>query len=318
MEAKSRFSLKKLMAGNLGTLMGLIILVIVYRSMSKIFLTPTNIRNILIQSGTNAVIAVGMTIVVISGNIDISVGSTLALSSCIGARIMVSTGNVPLGILAALAAGLILGCFNGFLVAYLGFAPFIVTLSDMWLFRGMAYLYTGGQAVTGLPGNLSALVLGSLFGIPNIVWLIIVVYVLSYIVLQFTTIGRKVFAVGDNKESARLSGIPVKKVTLMAFVVSGFCASLSGIVYMGRLNSGQPIAGQSYEMYAIAAAVIGGASLTQGGIGNMLGTLIGAIFISVLQNGLTILNVNTYWQQVFMGIVLLLAVALDKARKSLR
>ena len=123
---------------------------------------------------------------------------------------------------------------------------------------------------------------------------------------------------GDNSESARLFGINVKRVTLAAFVLSGFCAALSGIVYMGRLNSGQPIAGQSYEMYAIAAAVIGGASLTKGGIGSMVGTLIGAIFISVLQNGLTILNVNTYWQQVCLGVVLLLAVGLDRFRKSVK
>ncbi|HHX36527.1 MAG TPA: ABC transporter permease [Clostridiaceae bacterium] len=318
MQQKSKFSLKRAFAGNLGTALGLIILVIVFTILSSSFLTNTNVSNILVQSGTNAIIAVGMTFVIISGNIDISVGSILALSSCVGAKLMVDTNNVLLGVLASLLTGVILGLFNGSLVALLEFPPFIVTLSNMWLFRGIAYLYTGGQAVVGLPKNLTRVVLGSFLYIPNIVWLIIIVYIIAHIVLQKTTAGRKICAVGDNSESARLSGINVKKVTLGAFVSSGFFAALSGLVYMGRLNSGQPIAGQSYEMYAIAAAVIGGASLTEGGIGNMLGTLIGAIFISVLQNGLTILNVNTYWQQVCMGLVLLLAVGLDRFRKTVK
>lgn len=318
MEKTNKISLKKLLTGSFGTILGLLILMVVFTALSTTFLTRTNITNVLIQSGTNAIIAVGMTYVIISGNIDISVGASLALSSCVGAKIMVDTNNVLLGIVAALVTGVILGLFNGSLVAYLGFPPFIVTLSTMWLFRGIAYLYTGGQAVVGLPQAMTSIAMGSILYIPNIVWLIVIVYVICHIVLQKTTAGRKVCAVGDNAESARLSGINVKKVTLAAFVLSGFCAALSGIVYMGRLNSGQPIAGQSYEMYAIAAAVIGGASLTKGGIGSMVGTLIGAIFISVLQNGLTILNVNTYWQQVCMGVVLLLAVALDRFRKSVK
>lgn len=310
--------LKKLFTGGLGTVLGLVVLMIVFSVLSGTFLTKSNLTNILVQSGTNAVIAVGMTYVIISGNIDISVGASLALSSCIGAKVMVSTNSALLGVLAALVTGVVLGLFNGTLIAYLGFPPFIVTLSTMWLFRGAAYLFTGGQAVVGLPEILTGVTLGRTLFIPNIVWLIIIVYVICHFVLQNTTAGRKVCAVGDNSESARLSGINVKKVTLSVFVLSGVCAALSGIVYMGRLNSGQPIAGQSYEMYAIAAAVIGGASLTKGGIGNMVGTLIGAIFIAVLQNGLTILNVNTYWQQVCMGVVLILAVALDRFRKSVK
>ena len=318
MDKAKNISLKKLLTGSLGTVLGLVILVVVFTALSNIFLTPSNIRNILIQSGTNAIIAVGRTYVIISGNIDISVGASLALSSCVGATLMVGTGNVGLGVAAVLLTGILLGLFNGSLVAYLGFPPFIVTLSTMWLFRGMAYLYTGGQAVVGLPQGMTSFAMGSILYIPNIVWLIAIVYIIGHVALQKTTAGRKVCAVGDNSESARLSGINVKRVTLAAFVLSGFCAALSGIVYMGRLNSGQPIAGQSYEMYAIAAAVIGGASLTKGGIGSMVGTLIGAIFISVLQNGLTILNVNTYWQQVCMGVVLLLAVGLDRFRKSVK
>lgn len=317
-KAKKDFSVKRLLSGGFGTVLMLIILMAVFTVLSPIFLSASNISNILIQSGTNAVISVGMTYVIISGNTDLSVGATLALASCIGATVMVSTGNVILGVGVALIAGIALGMFNGFLIAYLKFQPFIVTLSTMWLFRGLAYLFTGGQAVTGLPAGITGLATGSFLYIPNIVWIIAIVYVICFIVLNKTTMGRKVCAVGDNVESARLSGINTKRVILATFTLSGFCSALSGVIYMARLNSGQPIAGQSYEMYAIAAAVIGGASFTKGGIGSMGGTLVGATFIAVLNNGLTLLNVNTYWQQVCMGIVVLLAVGLDRFRKSVK
>ena len=312
----NKLSFKKILTGSIGTTLGLLILMTILSFLSPIFLTVSNISNVLVQCGTNAIIAVGMTYVIVSGNIDISVGAILAMSSCTGAKVMMSTGSIPLGILVALFSGILLGLFNGTLIAYLGFPPFIVSLSTMWLFRGLAYLFTNGKAIVGLPEGMMSFAIGKFLYVPYIVWLIIVVYIICHFVLQKTTFGRKVCAVGDNKESARLSGINVKKITLSAFVISGFFAALSGIVYMSRLNSGQPIAGQSYEMYAIAAAVIGGASLTKGGIGSIIGTLIGAIFIAVLQNGLTILNVSTYWQQVCMGVVVLLAVGLDKLRKS--
>lgn len=311
----NKSKVKQLLAGSVGTFFLLIILLTVFACLSDIFFTGSNITNLLVQSGTNAIIAIGMTFVIISGNIDISVGSILALSGCIGAKFMVSTGNTVLGIVITLASGVILGLVNGFLVSYLGFQPFIVTLSTMWLYRGMAYLYTGGRAIVGLPDALVTLGRGKFLSLPNVVWLIAVLYIVCWFVLQNTTFGRKICAIGDNQESARLSGINVKRTKLIVFAMSGFFAALSGLVYMSRLNSGQPIAGQSYEMYAIAAAVIGGASLVKGGIGNIVGTLIGAVFISGLQNGLTILNVSTYWQQVCMGLVVLMAVGLDRLRK---
>ena len=307
--------IKRLMAGTLGTFCLLVILLLVFALLSNVFFTSSNLANLLVQSGTNAIIAIGMTFVIISGNIDISVGSTLALAGCIGAKFMVSTGNTALGILVTLASGILLGLFNGALIAYLGFQPFIVTLSTMWLYRGMAYLYTEGRAIVGLPDALVNLGRGKFLGLPNVVWLIVILYIVCYFVLQKMTFGRKICAIGDNQESARLSGINVKATKLIVFGMSGFFAALSGLVYMSRLNSGQPIAGQSYEMYAIAAAVIGGASLVKGGIGDIIGTLIGAIFIAGLQNGLTILNVSTYWQQVCMGLVVLMAVGLDRLRK---
>lgn len=308
--------IKRLLAGSIGTLCLLIILLSVFTFLSEMFFTSGNFANLLVQSGTNAIIAIGMTFVIISGNIDISVGSVLALAGCIGAKFMVSTGNTWLGIIITLAFGIFLGLFNGVLIAYLGFQPFIVTLSTMWLYRGMAYLYTGGRAIVGLPDAFVNLGRGKLFGLPNVVWIIAILYAICFFILQMTTFGRKVCAIGDNQEAARLSGINVKLIKLIVFAMSGFFAAFSGLIYMSRLNSGQPIAGQSYEMYAIAAAVIGGASLVKGGIGNIVGTLIGAVFIAGLQNGLTILNVSTYWQQVCMGLVVLLAVGLDRLRKT--
>ena len=312
----SNGKIKRLLAGSIGTLCLLIILLTVFTFLSEMFFTSGNFANLLVQSGTNAIIAIGMTFVIISGNIDISVGSVLALAGCIGAKFMVSTGNTWLGIIITLVVGIFLGLFNGVLIAYLGFQPFIVTLSTMWLYRGMAYLYTEGRAIVGLPDVFVNLGRGKLFELPNVVWMIAVLYAICFFILQKTTFGRKICAIGDNQEAARLSGINVRSTKLIVFGMSGFFASFSGLVYMSRLNSGQPIAGQSYEMYAIAAAVIGGASLVKGGIGNIVGTLIGAVFIAGLQNGLTILNVSTYWQQVCMGLVVLLAVGLDRLRKT--
>ena len=308
---------QQLLLGKFGILLGLIVLTVVFAAQSDVFLSSGNVKNILIQSAVNAVIAAGMTFVIICGEIDLSVGASLALSSVIGARIMVDTGNVVLGIVVALAAGTLFGAFNGVIVAWLGFPAFIVTLSTMWLYRGSAYVFTEGQAIVNLPSGLMTLALGSFLGIPLIIWLMAAVYLLCHLVLTKLTIGRKVFAVGDNREAARLSGINVKVIKLFVFSVSGFLAALSGIILMARLNSGQPIAGSSFEMYAIAAAVIGGSSLTKGGIGGVLGTLIGAVFIATLQNGLVILNVSSFWQQVMMGIVVLLAVGIDKLRKKL-
>lgn len=300
---------------NFGIFIGLFLLLVIFAILSPVFLSVGNIRNILIQSGTNAIIAVGMTFVIISGEIDLSVGSIVALTSVIGAQIMTTTESAFLGILMIVACGILLGLFNGSMVAYLGFPSFIVTLSALWLFRGFAYVYTEGQAVVGLPESFRALAINSLFGIPYIVLLIVVVYAIAHITLKKTTIGRKIHAVGDSQESARLSGINVKAIKMGVFAISGVCAALGGMVLASRLNSGQPVAGITFELSAIAAAVIGGTSLTKGGVGGVIGTLVGAIFIAALQNGLVILNVTSFWQQVFTGAVVLVAVAIDKYRK---
>jgi ribose transport system permease protein len=308
--------IRKQLLGRLGLLLGLFCLLTVFAIMSPAFLSIGNLRNILIQSGTNAIISAGMTFVIIVGEIDLSVGAILALCSVVGAQTMVSTGSIFIGVVVTLLLGIVLGFINGAFIAYLGFPSFIVTLSTMWLFRGSAYVYTEGQAIVNLPHGIMKLATGNFLGLPNIVWLIAVIYLICYVVLTKLTIGRKFFATGDNQEAARLSGINVKKTKMIVFTISGFLAALAGIVLMSRLNSGQPVAGMTFELSAIAAAVIGGTSLTKGGVGGVVGTLIGAIFIATLQNGLVILNVSSFWQQVCMGIVVLIAVAIDKYRKA--
>lgn len=308
-------NIKELVLGKFGVVICLIVLCLVFGIISPIFLSWGNIQNILIQAGTNAMIAAGMTIVIISGGIDLSVGSIVALSSVIGANIMIQTNNVLLGIIVTLLVGIFLGFFNGILISYLDFPPFIVTLSTMWLFRGVAYVITNGQAIVNLPESNMNLALGRFLHIPYIVWLIIMAYLICYFILHYFTVGIKIYAVGDNSESARLSGVNVKLVKLIVFTISGFMSAIGAVILMSRLNSGQPVAGQSFEMSAIAAAVIGGTSLTKGGVGSIGGTLIGALFISSLLNGLVILNVTSFWQQVFMGIVVLVAIGIDRYRK---
>lgn len=308
-------NIKELVLGKFGIVICLVILCIVFGMLSPIFLSWGNISNILIQSGTNAIIAAGMTFVIIAGGIDLSVGSIVAISSVIGADVMIQTNNVLLGIFVTLLVGLFCGALNGVFISYFGFPAFIVTLSTMWLYRGIAYVITNGQAIVNLPEGNMNLALGKFIYLPYIVWLILIAYFICYLVLHHFTIGRKIYAIGDNAESARLSGVNVKLIRLIVFIVSGLMSSIGAIILMSRLNSGQPVAGQSFEMSAIAAAVIGGTSLTKGGVGSISGTLIGALFISSLLNGLVILNVTSFWQQVFMGIVVLIAIGVDRYRK---
>lgn len=308
--------LKQELLGRFGVLLALFILMAVFTTLSSVFFTPGNLSNILIQAGTNAIIAAGMSFVIISGEIDLSVGSTLALASVIGATAMASGSPIWVGVLITLAIGIAIGLFNGFFVSYVGLPSFIVTLASMWLVRGSAYVYTEGQAVTGLPKGFRTLANGDILGIPNIVWLIFAVYLVCYFVLSQTTIGRHIYATGDNQEAARLSGVRVNRTKLIVFSTSGFMAALGGVVLASRLFSGQPVAGITFELSAIAAVVIGGTSLS-GGIGGVLGTLVGAVFIATLLNGLVILNVSSFWQQVLMGIVVLTAVVIDKYRKQL-
>jgi ribose transport system permease protein len=278
------------------------------------FLSPLNLTNILVQSSIMAVIAIGMTFVIIGGGFDLSVGSTVALAGCIAAMVIVKFG-VAVGVLAGIAAGGAVGLANGVIIAKLGVNPFITTLGTMVLVRGVVYLITGGAPVgdEGLPAVFIAFGSARIFGIHYLVWVpAFLLLVLSW-VLQATPYGRRVYATGGNREAAYLSGVPVERIFASTYAWCGALAGIAGVMLAARLQSGQPTAGEFYELTAIAAVILGGASL-QGGEGTLYKSVIGVFIMIVLGNSLNLLNVDSYWQRVAIGVVIIAAAAADRLR----
>lgn len=297
----------------MGPLLGLALIVIVLSIITNDFLTVSNIFNVLRQISINALIAFGMTFVILTGGIDLSVGSILALSSAISAGLMASGMDTWLAILIGLLAGAVMGAINGVVIAKGRVAPFIATLATMTIFRGLTLVYTQGRPITGLNSDFAILGKGFFLEIPMpVIWMLIS-FAILYFILRHTTFGRHVYALGSNEEATRLSGISTSKVKVMVYAISGLFAAISGVILTSRLNSAQPTAGTSYELDAIAAVVLGGTSLS-GGNGWIVGTLIGAMIIGVLDNGLNPLNVSSFYQSVVKGAVILLAVLIDRSK----
>jgi len=294
-----------------GLVLALIALVIILSTLSDRFLTQSNIINVLRQISINAIIAAGMTVVIIGRGIDLSVGSLLALTGVVGASLAV--GGLPAGIAiaAALGIGLAMGVFNGAFVAYAGIAPFIVTLAGLTIFRGMALAFTDGRPVSGLPPAFMTIGYGSFLGLPVPIWIMLGFLVVTHVILRYTALGRAIYAIGGNEEAARLSGIPVRRVVLFTFAYSGLAAAIASMVLTGRLNSAQPSAGVMFELDAIAAVVVGGTSLF-GGKGGVFGTLVGALIIGVINNGMNLLNVPSFYQQIVKGGVILTALLIER------
>ena len=285
---------------------------------SPVFATPGNLFNVALQSSINALLAFGMTFVILTAGIDLSVGSLLALAGAIAGGLMVESGLAwPLAALAGLAAGTLAGLANGVAVTAFRIPPFIVTLAMLSIARGLAQLYTGGRPFTGLDPAFNFLGQGALGPVPMPVLVMAVVGALGWFVLRYTVFGRDVYAVGSNREAARLAGIPVAAVLLAVYAISGFLSGLGGLVLTARLSSAQPTAGLGFELDAIAAVVLGGTSLA-GGEGSILRTLVGALIIGVLNNGLNLLNVDPFVQPVVKGAVILVAVGLDQWRARTR
>ncbi|WP_100104468.1 ABC transporter permease subunit [Streptococcus pseudopneumoniae] len=298
----------------LTTVIALIILMAVITIINSNFLTANNLLNLLLQVTSNALIAFGMTFVILTGGIDLSVGSILALSSAITAGLLGSGMPVTLAILISLILGCILGMMNGLLISYGKLAPFIVTLATMTIFRGATLVYTNGNPITkGLSDTFLFQFLGQgyIVGIPFPVIIMFIVFIVLYVLLHKTAFGKSVYAIGGNEKAAYISGVKLNKVKIIIYSISGIMASISGLIITSRLSSAQPTAGASYEMDAIAAVVLGGTSLS-GGKGRILGTLIGALIIGVLNNGLNIIGVSAFWQQVVKGVVILIAVLIDR------
>lgn len=298
----------------LTTVIALIILMAVITIINSNFLTANNLLNLLLQVTSNALIAFGMTFVILTGGIDLSVGSILALSSALTAGLLGSGMPVTLAILISLILDCILGMMNGLLISYGKLAPFIVTLATMTIFRGATLVYTNGNPITkGLSDTFLFQFLGQgyIVGIPFPVIIMFIVFIVLYVLLHKTAFGKSVYAIGGNEKAAYISGVKLNKVKIIIYSISGIMASISGLIITSRLSSAQPTAGASYEMDAIAAVVLGGTSLS-GGKGRILGTLIGALIIGVLNNGLNIIGVSAFWQQVVKGIVILIAVLIDR------
>ena len=295
-------------------LLTLLLLCLVTALMTDRFLSPLNLTNILVQSSIMAVIAMGMTFVIIAGGFDLSVGSTAALSGCIAAMVMVKAGLLA-GVGAGVAAGAAVGLANGLIIARLDVNPFITTLGMMVLVRGIVFLLTGGAPVgdEGLPGAFLAFGSGRFLGVHYLVWVpAILLAALSWL-LHATPYGRRVFATGGGREAAYLSGVRVERIIASTYVWCGALAGLAGVMLAARLQSGQPTAGEFYELTAIAAVVLGGAAL-HGGEGTLYKTIIGVFIMIVLGNSLNLLNVDSYWQRVAVGAVIIAAAAADRLR----
>ena len=275
-----------------------------------VFLTSKNIENIFKQISTNALLAGGMTIVLLLGGIDLSVGSVACLSALITASLLQGGGNLFLSIVAGLGMGALLGTINGLIITLVKIPFFIVTLSMMSLARGVGYLMTDGLPIAYLGDKFQIIGKGFFLGIPIPAWIIIIVYVILFIVLNYMRFGRYVYAIGGNAEAVRLSGINVNLYTTIAYTLSGLLAALAGIVLASRLDSGQPTACDGWEMDAIAATVIGGTQMS-GGEGKVQMTLIGALILGVMSNGLNIMQVSSYWQYVMRGLLILIAVGIS-------
>lgn len=298
-----------------GVALALVVLVSYLAFASPYFLTGNNLLNIGVSVALVGVVAAGSTLVMISGGIDISVGSTVALSGVAAAKALNATNSVAVAVVVALLVGAAAGAFNGLVVTKLGINPLITTLATMSVYRGLTFIVSDGKAIAATAAGFLDLGGGRVAGIPNPIVILVVVFGALLFVLRATDIGRNIYAIGGNPDAARLAGINIDRYRTGLYTLNGLLAGLSGVVLASRLGSGQPLAASGLELDAIAAVVLGGVALA-GGIGTMSGTVLGVLVLGTLNNGLTILSVDSFWQYVARGGVLLLAVALDRLKAS--
>ncbi|WP_027361362.1 ribose ABC transporter permease [Halodesulfovibrio aestuarii] len=300
------------------TLIALIIMIVVVSLLNPHFFTTGNILNILRQTAVNAIIAVGMTMVILTAGIDLSVGSILALCGAIGASLIASELPVLVAIGASLTAGAIVGGVTGIIIAKGKVQAFIATLVAMTLVRGLTLVYTDGRPIstgfTDVADNFATIGTGYLLGVPVPVWIMAITFLAAWYLLNHTRLGRYIYALGGNEAATRLSGINVDRIKITVYALSGLLSALAGLIVTSRLSSAQPTAGAGYELDAIAAVVLGGTSL-MGGKGSIIGTLLGALIIGFLNNALNLLDVSSYYQMIAKALVILLAVLIDTKSK---
>ena len=305
----------KAMLKKSGSVIGLVALFVVISCLNSSFIEPSNLKNLLRQVSINALISFGMTFVILTGGIDLSVGSILALSSVLMGSFIKSGNNPIVGIVLACVMGAVLGAVNGLVITKGKVAPFIATLATMTIFRGLTLVYTNGNPISSLTESeaFHSFGQGYFFGLPVPAIMMLLMFAVSYFILHKTPLGRKTYAVGGNEKVSFIAGIKIDRIKIFAYTITGFLCGMAGAILTSRLNSAQPTAGTGYELDAIAAVVLGGTSLS-GGKGRIVGTIIGALIIGTLNNGLNILNVSSFYQQVVKGIVILLAVLMDRKK----
>lgn len=304
------------------SIIALLLMCIALSFLTDSFLTTDNSWNVMRQISVNMIISVGMTLVILTGGIDLSVGSILAISGAVAASMLKFgsdiTGidlHVGFSLLGAMIGGTLvgsfLGWFNGLTITRFKVPPFVATLAMLTIARGLTMLWTGGFPITGLGDSMAFLGTGWFLGIPMPVWISLIIVIAAIVLTKRTTLGRHIYAIGGNEQAARLSGINIKRVKMIVYSIAGALAAVGGILVTSRLDSAQPNAGAGFELDSIAAVVIGGAALS-GGKGTILGTVQGVLIIGVLNNGLVLMNVSPFWQQVIKGLVILLAVVIEK------
>lgn len=289
----------------------LLLMGIVFGISNSNFFGLFNLMNIARQVSVITILATGMTYVIITAGIDLSMGSVIALSSCLAAGAMHSTGSGLVGLVVGLGVGLLCGLFNGMLIAWVKIPPFVATLAAMAITRSLALVYTQGRPITRLPASFRVIGAGDILGVPVPIIIGALIVAAGYLILRHTKYGLYVYAIGGNERASYLSGINLARTKIVTYCISGLLAAFSGLILIARLNSAQPTLGSGYELEAVAAAVIGGCSLA-GGQGNVIGTVIGASLMGVLDNGLNLMHVSSYWQQAARGVVILLAVIIDR------
>ena len=294
-----------------GIVVALVMMIIVFSLIDPIYLSSSNIVDIVKQSTINGLLGIGITLAIITGGIDLSIGSTFAIVIVSVGKLLVSGVNPFLAFTVGIILGFFLGLVNGFLVAKVKLQPFIATLGTMSIYRGVAYIVTGGWPVLDIPENFRKALDGDIFGvIPSSVVLLFVVGIIIWIILKYTRFGNYIYALGSNEEATKLSGVNVDFNKMMAYAICGVGAALAGMVLLARLGTGEPTAGQGYELNAIAAAAVGGTSL-MGGKGTMLGTILGTILLSALRVGLIVVGVDSFWQYIATGIIIVIAACFE-------
>jgi len=294
--------------------LSLIVLFVALAIASPHFLTSTNLSSVVRQTAVINIMALGMTLIIIIGGIDLSVGAILAMGGVLGTMAMEKGLSIPAGVGVGVLTGLLCGLVNGVLITRLSIAPFIVTLGTLGIFRGATLIMTNGLPVHRIPQSFSFLGEGTLLGVPFVLWILVACALVTHLILEHTRLGRYTFAIGSNYEAAVYAGVPVTFHTTAIYAIGGMLTGLAGMIEASRLMTGQPTSGEGYELQAIAAVVIGGGSL-RGGEGSVIGTLIGAFIMGLLSNGSDLLGISPYVQKTIIGAVIILAVAMDELRK---